>query len=333
MTPPRRRTEQRAVAAPLRHVPVMLEEVMDGLGIRQGGVYLDGTLGEGGHAHEILSRCQGTRVLGLDRDPDAIGSARRRLAVFKGRIRFFLRDYRELDEVLEEAGEPLVDGILLDLGVSSLQLGTAHRGFSFLLDGPLDMRMDPTRGQTAADLVNKLAPGELASILAEYGEERLAKKIAAAVVRERSRSPILTTLRLAEIVSGVPGMGRVKGVHPATRTFQALRIAVNDELDGLKKALTSGVGRLREGGRMAVISFHSLEDRMVKRAFRVFEDPCTCPKELPVCICGALPLGRSVTRRAVRPGEAEVRANPRARSARLRVFERGPLKAAVPADW
>lgn len=317
----------------MRHVPVLLEEVIDGLNVRQGGVYLDGTLGEGGHASEILARFRDTRVLGGDRDPEAVNSARARLEAFGDRVRFFVRDYRELDRILEEAGEPLVDGILLDLGVSSLQLGTARRGFSFMLDGPLDMRMDQTSGPTAADIVNTLPENELSGVLAEYGEERLARRVAAAIVRERSKSPILTTTRLAQIVAAVPGMGRVREIHPATRTFQALRIAVNEELAGLRQALMLGVDHLRQGGRMAVISFHSLEDRMVKRAFRVFENPCTCPRVLAVCACGSKPLGRVVTRRAVRPGETEIRANPRARSARLRVFERGQEKAAVPADW
>ncbi len=313
-------TESQAV---LSHFPVLLEEVIEGLNVRQGGVYLDGTLGAGGHAEALLDRYPGIRLVGLDRDPAALEMAAARLAVYGDRVNLVHRDFRFLDEALDEAGINMVDGIILDLGVSSMQLDDSDRGFSFTREGPLDMRMDPGQGSPASELVNRMDARDLANLLFRYGEERRSRAIAAAIVREREAAPIETTGRLASIVAAVPGMGRIRNIHPATRTFQALRISVNDELTALEEAVPAGVGRLAAGGRMAVISFHSLEDRIVKRGFRELEKPCRCPKEMPECRCGLVSAGKVVTRRPIVPTEGEARKNPRSRSAKLRIFEKG----------
>lgn len=307
-----------------RHIPVLLEEVLKGLGIREGGVYLDATVGEGGHSLEILRRSARAQVIGIDQDPEALASAEAALGEFGQRVRLCRRNFRYMGEVVQEMGVPAVDGILLDLGVSSLQLDLSERGFSFSQDGPLDMRMDPDGALTAGMIVNSYSEEDLARIISTYGEERLSRRIAQAIAQERSKNPITTTAGLAVIVSRVPGMSRVKSIHPATRTFQALRIEVNDELNALREALVSGIGLLVPGGRMAVISFHSLEDRIVKRTFRRMADPCECPPDFPMCVCGALPMGSVRTRRPIIPGESERRDNPRSRSARLRIFERAP---------
>ncbi len=304
------------------HVPVLLEEALERLALRRGGVYLDGTLGRAGHAKQILARGEGTRLVGLDQDPEALEAARRELAPFGERALLFHSDFAELEAALDKAGIPAVDGILLDLGVSSGQLDVAERGFSFMREGPLDMRMDTTAPLTAADIVNGWEEREISRILFTLGEERMARKVAAAIVRERSPSPIETTTRLAGVVAAALGMRRPGGIHPATRTFQALRMTVNHELPSLERALPAGLGRLKPGGRFAVIAFHSLEDRMVKRFFRAQESPCVCPVDFPECRCGRVSSGRVVTRRAVVAGEEEVTLNPRARSARLRVFEK-----------
>ncbi len=304
------------------HVPVLLKEVLEGLQVRQAGLYLDGTVGEGGHALEILRGHPETRVIGLDRDPQALASAGRRLEGFGDRVVLLRRDFRDMGAVAGELGIDGLDGILLDLGVSSLQLDTGERGFSFSFDGPLDMRMDPQASLTAEEVVNTFSEADLKRIISRYGEDRLAGRIARAIVRGRMKEPIKTTGRLARIVSEVPGMGRVRNIHPATRTFQALRIEVNDELGAVQEALPAGVDLLVDGGRMAVISFHSLEDRIVKRTFRKMENPCECPSDLPMCVCGPQSLGRVITRKPVKPGDEEQVANPRSRSARLRIFER-----------
>jgi 16S rRNA (cytosine1402-N4)-methyltransferase len=302
-----------------------MEEVLEGLRIRQGGVYLDGTLGGGGHALEILKGCAGTTVIGLDRDPAALELARRKLEPFKNRIMLFHINYRNMDSIFDKAGIEQVDGILLDLGVSSLQLEAPARGFAFSKNGPLDMRMDPEDEITAADIVNTWSRDDLKRAIYRYGEERLAGPVAKAIVREREKDPIETTERLAGIVRGVPGMGRVRNIDPATRTFQAIRIVVNDELGALEETLPLGIKRLNEGGRMAVISFHSLEDRTVKRAFREMADPCLCPREAPLCTCGMKTEGVVVTRKPIKAGSEEISRNPRSRSAKLRIFERGRL--------
>lgn len=296
------------------HRPVMVEEVLDLLAVRPGGRYLDGTVGEGGHALALLrASAPDGRLLGLDLDPVALERARRRLAPFEGRVRLVRASYARMGEVARAEGFAPVDGVLLDLGLSSLQLEGEERGFSFHQDAPLDMRFDPDQPLTAADLVNRLPERELARLLREYGEEPRARAIARAVVRHR---PVRTARQLARIVEGA--VGRRGRLHPATRTFQALRIAVNRELEVLEEGLREAVDLLAPGGRLAVLSYHSLEDRIVKRFLREMARGCTCPPDLPRCRCGRGPVLRPLTRKPVRPRPEEVRENPRARSARLR---------------
>jgi 16S rRNA (cytosine1402-N4)-methyltransferase len=278
---------------------------------------VDATLGAGGHAEALLVRGADIRLFGLDRDPDALELARERLARFGERVRFALADFAELDAVL--TNEPAPDGILADLGVSSMQLDRAERGFSFRRDGPLDMRMGRS-GTSAADIVATASVEELTRIFREYGEERMAAKIARGIVAERTRGPIQTTRQLARIVAGEKG-SREK-IDPATRVFQALRIEVNQELVALGRFLAAAVARMKPGGRLAVISYHSLEDRIVKDVFKRESGVCFCPPRLPGCVCGARAALRVLTRRPIRPGEAELRRNPRSRSARLRVAEK-----------
>ena len=308
----------------LFHKSVLVAEAISSLQCRSGAVYLDGTLGGGGHAFEILTHsAPDGRLIGIDADEDALRETERRLAPFGDRKILVKGNYSDMETILSGLKIEAVEGILLDLGVSSHQLDTAERGFSFTLDAPLDMRMDRSRGRSAQDLVQTLSADELAGIIREYGEERMAGRIARAIVARRALSPIRTTGDLAAvIVQAMPGYGAPSRIHPATRTFQALRIAVNDELTGLERALAGGMRLLKPGGRFSVISFHSLEDRMVKNAFRAAEKGCTCPPDLPVCGCGRKPTMKVVTRRPVVPGEAEIRENPRSRSAKLRTAER-----------
>jgi 16S rRNA (cytosine1402-N4)-methyltransferase len=280
---------------------------------------VDATVGAGGHAERLLEQGPGVRLLGIDRDPDALDLALQRLARFAGRFELVAGDFAELDAVLAERVDADADGILADLGVSSMQLERGERGFSFRRDGPLDMRMG-TSGRTAADIVATASVEELTRIFRDYGEERMAAKIARGIVAERTRSPIQTTRQLARIVAGQKG-SREK-IDPATRVFQALRIEVNQELVALGRFLAAAVARLKPGGRLAVISYHSLEDRIVKDAFRRESGVCLCPPKLPACVCGARAALRVLTRRPIRPGEPEQRRNPRSRSARLRVAER-----------
>lgn len=305
------------------HRPVLLAETIAALSCRPGGLWVDGTVGGGGHAEAILrATAPGGRLLGCDRDAEAVERARGRLASFGDRAILRHADHRRIPEILDQLGEKRADGILLDLGASSLQLDDPARGFSFRADAPLDMRMDRVQPTTAADLVNSLAEEELQEILERFGEEPQARRIARAIARERRREPIRTTGRLAGIVAGVAGRRGPTRIHPATRTFQALRIVVNDELTGLDRLLEEAAERLTPGGRIAVIAFHSLEDRIVKRTLRALARRCTCPRDLPVCACGRPDLVRPVTRRAIRPSAQEVRDNPRSRSARLRAAER-----------
>ena len=304
------------------HVPVLLDEVLDGLQIRQGGVYLDGTVGAGGHAAQILERYPSVRIIGMDRDPEALRIAADRMKRFGDRAILIHDDFRHLERALDSRGLRSVDGILLDLGVSSMHLDLPERGFSFTRDGPLDMRMDQTAGRTAADIVNNWESRELAKMFFRFGEERRARDIARAIVREREKTPIVTTSHLASVVASVPGMAKVRKIHPATRTFQALRIGVNQELEALEEAIPKGINGLKPYGRMAVISFHSLEDRIVKRGFREEENPCRCPRELHECRCGRESRGKVITRRPVVPSEAERNENPQSRSAKLRIFEK-----------
>ena len=299
----------------LSHVPVLYQEALAGLRIKPGGRYIDATVGGGGHARGILvASTPDGELLGIDVDPLAVALAGERLAEFGERVTLVQGNFADLEEIALEHGFSPVDGILLDLGLSSLQLEAAGRGFSFQLDGPLDMRFDPSRTTTAADLVNDLSVEELASILSRYGEEPQARRIARAIVAER---PINTTGELAALVKRT--VGRRRRIHPATRTFQALRIAVNEELECLAKALPQALGLLMPGGRLVVISFHSLEDRLVKKFFRRESRDCICPPEAPVCTCGHRATLGIVTRKPIRPSAEEVAANPRSRSAKLRI--------------
>jgi 16S rRNA (cytosine1402-N4)-methyltransferase len=290
----------------------------------RGGFFVDATLGAGGHAEALLARGPGIRLLGLDRDPDALARARERLSPFGGRVDFLEADFCDLERALE--GFPAPDGVLADLGVSSMQLDQADRGFSFRRDGPLDMRMGKS-GRSAADIVATASVGELTRIFRDFGEERMAAKIARGIVAERARGPIATTRHLAKVVAAEKG-GREK-IDPATRVFQALRIEVNQELVALARFLAAAVARLNQGGRLAVISYHSLEDRMVKEAFRRDSGVCLCPPRLPACVCGARKALEVLTRRPIRPSEAEIDRNPRSRSARLRVAEKLEPEAAA----
>jgi 16S rRNA (cytosine1402-N4)-methyltransferase len=309
----------------LEHVPVLLREAVDLLAPRAGGVYVDGTLGAGGHAAEILKRSSPDGILiGLDQDPEAIERSKASLAVFGDRVIIRHGNYRDLPGVLTALGFEAVDGVLLDLGVSWFHVKTPERGFSFQMDGPLDMRMDTSRPQTAADLVNGLSRDELARIIREFGEERRAGAVARAIEKARAREPITRTVQLAGIVSSVFPPFPPRRLHPATLTFQALRIAVNDELGALKEGLDGIIPRLKPGGRITVITFHSLEDRVVKQLFVSSAKGCVCPPKLPVCGCGVKPVLKVLTHRPVRPGDEEIAQNPASRSAKLRAAEKLP---------
>jgi 16S rRNA (cytosine1402-N4)-methyltransferase len=302
----------------------MLREVLESLDLKPGGIYVDGTVGGGGHARGILTATAPDGILvGIDRDDEALAETGRVLEPF-GKRKFLVKgDYADLEGILSRLGIGRVDGIVLDLGVSSHQLETAERGFSFTKPAPLDMRMDREAPRTARQIVNTADARELKRILRLYGEELLAGRIARAIVERRKAGPIETTDELAGIIAfAMPARMSHGRIHPATRTFQALRIAVNDELASLDRGIASGIDCLKEGGRFSVISFHSLEDRMVKDLFRDASRGCTCPRDLPVCACGGKPRLRVITRRPLRPGEDEVDRNPRARSAKLRTAER-----------
>jgi len=302
----------------------MAQEVLDFLAPVPGGLYLDGTVGGGGHSRLILeASAPDGRLIGLDRDADALASAARVLAPFGDRAILRHARFSEAGRVLEQLGVTAVDGILLDLGVSSYQLDTPERGFSFRDDGPLDMRMDRSGGATAADLVNELDEGELARIFRDFGEERHARRIARRIVAARVEQPFARTRQLAELVrDAVPGGHIPARIHPATRVFQALRIFVNGELDQVRDGVVSCLGLLKPGGRMVVISFHSLEDRIVKHCFRDAATGCICPPRLPYCQCGRTPEVELLTRKALRPGQEEVEENPRSRSAVLRAVRK-----------
>ncbi len=302
------------------HIPVLLRECLDGLAIRPDGTYLDGTAGGAGHSAEIAKRLHGGRLIALDQDPDAVQAAAQRLAGMPAVV--IHSNFRFADKVLGELGVTGLDGVLLDLGVSSHQLDDAQRGFSYRKDAPLDMRMSQS-GPTAADLVNTQSREELSRILREYGEEPFAWQIAGKIAAEREKEPIRTTARLAWIAaSSMPPAERRKDKNPARRTFQALRIAVNGELDALDEGLNVLFDALKPGGRMCVITFHSLEDRLVKQRFRRWATACTCPPELPVCVCGGKARARLIGKKPIEPGEAERAENRRARSAKLRILEK-----------
>jgi 16S rRNA (cytosine1402-N4)-methyltransferase len=307
-----------------RHEPVMLNEVLQWLDVKQNGVYLDGTLGGGGHSEAILQKTgEGGVLYGIDRDKAAIAAASKRLEMFPG-FHPIRGNFHDVKELLQAACAPAVDGALLDLGVSSYQLDTKERGFSYHEDALLDMRMDPDSGISAAEWLQNVSGQELTKVLLEYGEERWAARIAQFVVERRRNTPILTTGDLVRIIDdAIPKAVRRKDEgHPARRTFQAIRIAVNDELDPLKKALSDFVDCLKPGGRLCVITFHSLEDRIVKLAFRTMQNPCICPPKAPICTCGKKPVGKVLAGGAVQPTQEEVARNARARSAKLRVVER-----------
>lgn len=304
------------------HVPVLHSEVIKALKPRDGGRYVDCTVGAGGHAEGILDAAgPSARLLGLDADPEALSIARERLARFGDRVTLVNVNFRHLAEVARQTGFVPADGVLMDLGLSSMQLERFSRGFSFQRAEPLDMRFDPTQPLTAADIVNRASEAELRKMLYEYGEESYAPAIARAIVRRRAIKPIETTTELADLVAGVMGPRR-GGRHSATKTFQALRIAVNRELENLREALPQALEILAKGGRLAVISFHSLEDRIVKEFMRQEASQCICPPGLPVCVCGKQATVRLVTRKPIVPGPEEVASNPRARSAKLRVVEK-----------
>ena len=307
------------------HIPVLRDACLEALAIRPAGVYIDATLGGAGHAAGIAGRLDTGRLVGIDRDEYALSRAAERLAPYRDRVTLVHSDFRRLDGILRELELPGADGILFDLGCSSFQLDDPARGFSYMHDAPLDMRMDRSGGQTAYDLVNTADASELRRILWTYGEERYAPRIAEAVVRAREQKPVETTGELAAIIAGaMPAAARREKQHPAKRSFQAIRIAVNDELTAIEEALRAAVEVLKPGGRLAVISFHSLEDRIVKQVMAEAAQGCTCPPSFPVCVCGRKPKVRIVARRPIVPDEAECEKNPRARSAKLRVAEKLP---------
>ncbi|UFS71640.1 16S rRNA (cytosine(1402)-N(4))-methyltransferase RsmH [Geomonas sp. RF6] len=310
--------------ADFHHISVLPEEVLAQLAPRPGGVYLDGTLGGAGHATLILEASAPDGILiGFDRDVEALAAAGERLAKYGSRVHLFHGNFSEAASRLPEIGISELDGFLLDLGVSSHQLDQDERGFSFQTDAPLDMRMDRSRGPSAADLVNTLPEGELCRIISEYGEERWAKRVASFIVKQRDIAPIETTMQLVDVVKGaIPKAKWEERLHPATRTFQGLRIAVNEELASVEEGVEALLKLLKRGGRGVVISFHSLEDRIVKERFRAAATGCTCPKDLPICVCGRTPQYKVLTGKPLRPQEKELSENPRARSSRLRAIER-----------
>ena len=307
-----------------RHIPVMVKEVIHYLDCSPGKTYVDGTLGGGGHAQAILRAIAPDGFLiGIDRDPDAVACARESLCKLRPNVQIFHNNFTHLPQILSQSSTKGVDGILIDLGLSLHQLEGSGRGFSFMRDEPLDMRMNPQEGKTAEAIVNELSEKELSDLITCYGEERWARRIAKRIVQTRRRERIRSTSQLADIVKGaIPARYRPRRINPATRTFQALRIAVNEELEGLKTFLEHAVDCLKPKGRICVLSFHSLEDRIVKGHFKALARGCECPGDIPVCVCGKRPRVRILTKRPVKAGAVEVTANPMARSARLRAVER-----------
>ena len=307
-----------------KHKPIMLEETIASLDIKPDGIYVDGTLGGAGHSSEIVRRLtRGGRLIGIDQDGDAIEAASRKLEPYKDQVTIVRSNYAQMKQRLEELSIYGVDGILLDLGVSSYQLDNSDRGFTYREDVPLDMRMDQRQTRTARDIVNQYSEMELYRIIRDYGEEKFAKNIAKHIVKFREDQEIETTGQLTEIIkAAIPKKVRMTGGHPAKKTFQAIRIELNQELDVLKDSLETMIDLLNDGGRLCVITFHSLEDRIVKNIFRTCQSPCICPPEFPVCVCGRVSKGQVVTRKPIVPGEEEQLENPRSKSAKLRVFER-----------
>ena len=304
------------------HFSVMLGETIEQLNIKPDGIYVDGTLGGGGHAYEVCSRLENGRFVGIDQDEAAIVAAGKRLKDFGDKVTIIRNNYCNMKAALQELGIEGVDGIVLDLGVSSYQLDTEDRGFSYRYDAQLDMRMDRRQSMTARDIVNGYSEMELFRIIRDYGEDQFAKNIAKHIVKARAEKPVETTFELNEIIkAAIPAKMRQNG-HPSKQTFQAIRIECNRELEVLKNSLEDMMSLLNPGGRLCIITFHSLEDRIVKTAFRNAEHPCTCPPEFPVCVCGKFPVGRVITRKPILPGTDELAINSRSKSAKLRVFEK-----------
>ena len=312
------------MAQEFRHLSVLPEEVIEGLKIDPSGIYVDGTLGGGGHAFLVAEKLsRGGKLIGIDRDAEAIEAAAKRLEPFMDRVTIVKGNYENAKQILSDLGIDKVNGILLDLGVSSYQFDNKDRGFSYREDAPLDMRMDRSDVMTACDVVNTYSENELCRILKDYGEEKFAKNIAARIVKNREIAPIRTTFELTETIkASIPARFRETGGHPSKKTFQAIRIEVNRELDILKNVIGDLIDLLAPGGRLCIISFHSLEDRIVKQAFKEAEDPCICPPDFPVCVCGRKSKGSVVTRKPVTAGEEELENNQRAHSAKLRIFEK-----------
>lgn len=306
------------------HKSVLLGETIEGLQIKPDGIYVDGTLGGGGHSYEICKRLSDKgRLIGIDQDAAAIEAASERLREFKDRVTIIRSNYCEMKEQLNNIGVTSVDGIILDLGVSSYQLDTADRGFTYREDAPLDMRMDQRQTRTAKDIVNEYSERELYGIIRDYGEDKFAKNIAKHIVRAREEKPLETTGELINVIkAAIPMKVRAVGGHPAKRTFQAIRIELNNELGVLTDSLDTMIELLNPEGRICIITFHSLEDRIVKNSFRKNENPCTCPREFPVCVCGNHSKGKVITRKPILPGEEELAENKRSKSAKLRIFER-----------
>ena len=306
------------------HKSVLLNETIENLNIKPDGIYVDGTLGGGGHSYEIAKRLsENGRLIGIDQDEDAIRAAGERLAEFKDKVTIVRDNYCNMDKVLKSLGVRGADGILLDIGVSSYQLDEAERGFTYKQDAPLDMRMDKRQSMTARDIVNEYSEGELYRIIRDYGEDKFAKNIAKHIVEARSVKPVETTFELNEIIkAAIPLKFRATGGHPAKKTFQAIRIELNKELEVLDESIDTITNLLNDEGRLCIITFHSLEDRIVKTRFKNNENPCTCPPDFPVCVCGKTSKGIVVTRKPIVPSEEELQENKRAKSSKLRVFER-----------
>ena len=310
-----------------KHKSVLLDETISNLNIKPDGIYVDGTLGGGGHSYEIASRLtEGGRLIGIDQDDDAIRAAGERLKEFSDRVTIVRNNYCNTADVLDELGISKVNGIILDLGVSSYQLDTAERGFTYKTDAPLDMRMDRRQTVTAKNIVNEYSEFDLYRIIRDYGEDKFAKNIAKHIVAARQIKPIETTFELNGIIkAAIPVKCRISGGHPAKKTFQAIRIELNHELDVLENSVDTMIDRLDAGGRLCIITFHSLEDRIVKTRFKNNENPCTCPPDFPVCVCGKKSKGKVVTRKPILPSEEELKENKRSKSAKLRVCEKGDL--------
>lgn len=307
-----------------KHKSVLLYETVDELNIKPDGIYVDGTLGGGGHSYEIAKRLsEGGRLIGIDQDEDAIKAASKRLEPYMDRVTIVRNNYCNMDKVLDELGIDKVDGIMLDLGVSSYQLDAADRGFTYNVDTALDMRMDQRQEITAKDIVNEYSEFDLYRIIRDYGEDRFAKNIAKHIVAARQEKPIETTFELNDIIkAAIPMKVRATGGHPSKRTYQAIRIELNKELEVLENSIDMMIDRLKPEGRLCIITFHSLEDRIVKTGFRNNENPCTCPPSFPACVCGKVPKGRVITRKPVVPTDEEINENSRSKSSKLRVFER-----------